>query len=374
MRPAPVKNESRMKEECQREFPGVKICRKAVTIAGILFLFLLAGGVGFIVLDRLFQFDTTGRPMSSVIVDRHQVPLRAFADKNGVWRYPARPDQVSLLYRQALLSYEDRWFYYHPGINPLAICRAFFQNLTHGRIVSGGSTLTMQTARILDTSKQRESLPCSGVFPRMGVKLRQMFRALQLEYHFTKDEILGLYLTHAPFGANIEGIRAACYTWLGKDAKEMTRAEAALMAVLPQAPSRYRPDRHPDRAAKARDKVLDRMARFCVWTADQIKAAKQEPVMSFRFPTSMTAPLAARRLKAIYPDAAVVTTFIDENLQIHMAELLRVYMERLPPKQSGAVLVVNHMTLEIEAYGPWKLKPMPGLRTFSIHPGVARWI
>lgn len=311
---------------------------------------LLAGGICVIALDHVFPFETTGRPVSTVITDRHRVPLRAFADKNGIWRYPARPDQVSPLYRQALLAYEDRWFYYHPGINPLSICRAFFQNLTHGRIVSGGSTLTMQTARILGMGKQENSPSSPDFLPRMGVKLRQMFRALQLEYHFTKDEILGLYLTHAPFGGNIEGIQAACHTWLGKDAKEMTRAEAALMAVLPQAPSRYRPDRHPDRAAKARDKVLDRMARFGIWTADQIKSARQEPVLSFRFPTAMTAPLAARRLKALSPGAEVIHTFIDENLQMNTAELLRAYMERLPPKQSGAVLVVNHKTLEIEAY------------------------
>ncbi len=327
-----------------------RIGRKEATILGVLLFFLPAAWICFIALDHLFPFDTVGRPVSSVIVDRHQAPLRAFADKNGVWRYPARPNQVSSLYLQALITYEDRWFYYHPGINPLAICRAFFQNVSHGRIVSGGSTLTMQTARILDISKQGRRPSSSKFFPRMGVKLRQMFRALQLEYHLTKDEILGLYLTHAPFGANIEGIRAACYTWLGKDAKKMTRAEAALMAVLPQAPSRYRTDRHPDRAAKARDKVLNRMARFGIWTADQIRAAKQEPVMSFKFPTSTTAPLAARRLNAVYPDAGVINTFIDETLQMHMAALLRAYMDRLPPKQSGAVLVVNHKRLEIEAY------------------------
>ncbi len=319
-------------------------------ICEIVLLIVLTGGVCFILLDHLFPFDTVRRPVSCVIADRHQAPLRAFADKNGIWRYPAKPDQVSWLYLQALIAYEDRWFYYHPGINPLAICRAFFQNLTHGRIISGGSTLTMQTARILELRKQENHRSSSMFFPRMGVKLRQMFRALQLEYHFTKDEILGLYLTHAPFGANIQGIRAACYTWLGKDAKEMTRAEAALMAVLPQAPSRYRPDRHPDRAAKARDKVLDRMARFGIWTADQIRAARQEPVVSFRFPTSMTAPLASRRLKAMYPAAEVINTFIDETLQMQISQLLRAYTDRMPPKQSGAVLVVNHKTLEIEAY------------------------
>jgi len=326
------------------------MARKAVNAATVLVFLLLAGGVCFIGLDHLFPFDIPGGPVSSVITDRHQVPLRAFAGKNGVWRYPAGPGQVSLLYLQALLAYEDRWFYYHPGINPLAICRAFFQNLAHGRIISGGSTITMQTARILDTAKQGNSPACSEFLPGIRAKLGQMFRALQLEYHFTKDDILGLYLTHAPFGANIEGIRAACYTWLGKDADALTRAEAALMAVLPQAPSRYRPDRHPGRAEKARNKVLDRMARFGIWTPDQIRAARQEPVMPFRFPAPMTAPLAARRLKSTYPDAAVIPTFIDENRQIHMAELLGAYMKRLPPKQSGAILVANHKTLEIEAY------------------------
>ncbi|WP_321494682.1 penicillin-binding protein 1C [uncultured Desulfobacter sp.] len=327
-----------------------RIVRKSAKIVSTLLVVLLAGWICFIALDHLFPFDTTGRPGACVIVDRRQAPLRAFADKNGIWRYPAKPGQVSLLYLQALVAYEDRWFYYHPGINPLAVCRAFFQNLTHGRVVSGGSTLTMQTARILDISEQAGRPSSPYFFSRMGVKLRQMFRALQLENHFTKDEILGLYLTHAPFGANIEGIQAACYTWLGKDAREMTRAEAALMTVLPQAPSLYRPDRHPDRAARARDKVLDRMARFGIWSAEQIKAAKQEPVISFRFPASMTAPLAARRLKTAHPDAQVINTFIDETLQVHMEDLLRAYMERLPPKQSGAVLVVNHKTLEIEAY------------------------
>src|SRR6056297_1162778 len=151
-----------------------RIGRKEATILGILLFFLPAAWICFIALDHFFPFDTVGRPVSCVIVDRHQAPLRAFADKNGVWRYPARLDQVSSLYLQALITYEDRWFYYHPGINPLAICRAFFQNVSHGRIVSGGSTLSMQTARILDISKQGRPPSSSGFFPRMGVKLRQM--------------------------------------------------------------------------------------------------------------------------------------------------------------------------------------------------------
>ena len=328
------------------DMAGLARARSTALISAGLAFFLVTG---FLLLDRIFPFDTAGRPVACVVVDRHQVPLRAFADENGVWRYPARVDQVSPLYIKALLTYEDRWFYYHPGINPLALARAFFQNLIHGRVISGGSTLTMQTVRLL------EQAPAAGrshrFLPRLGVKFCQMFKALQLEYHFTKDEILSLYLTHAPFGANIEGVRAACYTWLGKDANELTRAEAALMAVLPQAPSRFRPDRHPLVASRARDKVLDRMVRFGIWTDDQVKTARQEPVMPFRFPSSMTAPLAARRLKARYPGTAVIHSFIDENLQMHAARLLSAYMERLAPRQSGGGcwwLITR--TLEIEAY------------------------
>ncbi len=316
----------------------------------VLFLFLLANLVCFFVLDCLFPFTPTGRPVACVVVDRHQVPLRAFADPGGVWRYPAMPDQVSPLYLQALLAYEDCWFYHHPGINPFALGRAFCQNLARGRVVSGGSTLTMQTARILDVQATGEAGASSGFTRRLAVKCRQMFRALQLERHYTKDEILGFYLTHAPFGANIEGIRAACYTWLGKDASELTMAEASLMAVLPQAPSRFRPDRHPQRAMQARDKVLDRMVTFGIWPADQVRAARQEPVLDFRFPTAMTAPLAARRLKSTYPETAVIASFLDETLQMRIEELLGTFMAQLPPRQSGAVLVVNHHTLEIEAY------------------------
>lgn len=177
-----------------------------------------------------------------------------------------------------------------------------------------------------------------------------MLRTLQLEFHFTKDEILGLYLTHAPFGANIEGVRAAALTWLGKDANELTHAEAALLTVLPQAPSRYRPDRHPQRAARARNKVLDRLARFRIWPASEIEAAKLEPVLPFRFPNPVDAPLAARRLRTLYPREAVIPTFLDHEFQTHIADIMKNHMADLPREQSGAILVVNHKTLAVRAY------------------------
>ncbi len=306
-------------------------------------LVLILGGMAGVVLDRLFPLDLSGRPVATVVTDRNGMPLRIFADHRGIWRFPAVPSQVSPLYLEALLAYEDRYFYYHPGVNPLSMARALVQNLTRGQVVSGGSTLTMQVARILDNDLKDGQ-------ERLWIKFIQVLRAFQLECHCSKDEILGLYLTLAPFGANIEGVRAAALTWLGKDADNLSHAEAALLAVLPQAPSRYRPDRHPDLAQKARNKVLERLNRFGVWSGQDIAAARQEPVLPFRFPNPVSAPLAARRLKNKFPVKRVIPTFLDQEFQLHVEDILKNSMAAMPPKQSGAVLVVNHKTLGVRAY------------------------
>ncbi|MEG8118279.1 transglycosylase domain-containing protein, partial [Xanthomonas hortorum] len=148
--------------------------------------------------------------------------MRAAADRNGVWRYPATPQSVSPLYLQALLNYEDRWFWRHPGVNPWGLLRAGGQWIGQGRIVSGGSTLTMQVARILDPHTRTP-----------WGKAKQLLRALQLEAHLSKREILTLYLERAPYGGTIEGVEAASWAYLGKPAKALSQAEAALLAVLP---------------------------------------------------------------------------------------------------------------------------------------------
>jgi penicillin-binding protein 1C len=202
-----------------------------------------------LLLDRLFPLPLPAADTgSTVVLARDGTPLRAFADSDGVWRYPTTAARVSPLYRQALLAYEDRWFYRHPGVNPYALLRGAVQGVVHGHVVSGGSTLTMQVARIIE--------PIPHTF---GGKFRQVLRALQLEAHLGKTQILDLYLNHAPFGGTIEGVEAASWAYLGKSASRLSRAEAALLAVLPQAPSRLRPDRHPGAARAARDKVLRRL-------------------------------------------------------------------------------------------------------------------
>jgi penicillin-binding protein 1C len=261
-----------------------------------------------------------------------------------VWLYPTTAKQVSPLYLTALLHYEDRWFYRHPGVNPYALARGFIGGLRHGHIVSGGSTLTMQVARIIEPGSD-------GFRPHtFGGKLVQIFRALQLEAHLNKAQILDLYLNHAPFGGPIEGVEAASWAYLGKPASQLSRAEAALLAVLPQSPSRLRPDRHPEAARAARDKVLKRMHDLGVWSAAQVRDAAVEPVVARSLRAPLSAALLAERLHQQQPQARRIVSTIDADLQRAAEDRVTAYLSRLPARTSAAVLAVDNATLEARIY------------------------
>lgn len=288
--------------------------------------------------DRLFPLPLPEDDQARVVLAEDGTPLWRFADAEGVWRYPVTPEQVAPAYLQALLSYEDRWFYQHPGVNPLALGRAAWQNLSGGRVVSGGSTLSMQVARLLDPHSR--SLPG---------KLKQLWRTLQLEWHLSKTDILTLYLNRAPFGGTLQGVAAASWAYLGKPPSQLTHAEAALFAVLPQAPSRLRPDRHPHAAQAARDKVLRRLAQFQVWTPTQLREALEEPVLLAPRREPSLAPLLARRLNTPHSPALIRTT-LDAALQRRLEDLLLGWRARLPERTSAAILVVEHETMAVRAY------------------------
>ena len=297
--------------------------------------------VAVLLLDLAFPPPLPGeRGTATVVAAADGTPLRAFADSEGVWRHPATVDSVSPLYLEALLGYEDRWFRHHPGINPAALIRAGWQWLRSGRIVSGGSTLSMQVARILDGHDTR----------RAGGKLRQMARALQLEARLSKDQILQLYLERAPFGGTIEGVEAASWAYLGKPAAALSPAEAALLAVLPQAPSRLRPDRHPEAARAARDKVLERMQALGRWSPRRVEEARVEPVVARSLRVPQHAALLARRLRVEQPQARHLVTTLDANLQRALEERVSAYFASLPPRTSAALLVVDNASLQALAY------------------------
>ncbi|QJI32557.1 peptidoglycan glycosyltransferase PbpC [Pseudomonas sp. ADAK18] len=288
--------------------------------------------------DRIWPLPLPKDDLARVVLAEDGTPLWRFADANGVWRYPVETREVSPYYLDALLTYEDRWFYQHPGVNPLALMRATWQNLTGARVVSGGSTLSMQVARLLD--------PHSRTFHG---KLRQLWRTAQLEWHLSKDQILNLYLNRAPFGGTLQGVAAASWAYLGKSPQHLTHAEAAMLAVLPQAPSRLRPDRHPLRAQEARDKVLRRLAEFHVWPQAAVDEALEEPLLLAPRLEPSLAPLLARRLNR--PDSPpLIRTTVDATLQRRLEDLLLGWRARLPEHTSAAILVVEEESMAVRAY------------------------
>ncbi|MDR3087465.1 MAG: penicillin-binding protein 1C [Azoarcus sp.] len=312
-----------------------RLCRRLAIAAALFFLALLT----LFILDRLFPPRVPGRDSFNavLVVARDGTPLRAFPGRAHIWRHPVTLADVSPRYLDALIHYEDRMFYRHPGVNPYALLRAAWQWVWHGKIVSGGSTLTMQVVRVLDP------------MPRgMPGKLRQILRALQLEWHYSKVEILTLYINYAPMGGVLEGVEAASRAYLGKPSKRLSHAEAAMLAVLPQAPSLYRPDRHPARARKARDKAIVRMSDL--WSKEDIADALSEPPYAQTVKEPLLAPLLAERLRKQAAGRTRLDTTIDARIQQTVEALFHDRLHLLPPRVSMAALVVDNASLEVLAY------------------------
>ena len=301
-------------------------------------IFLLVTPLLLWIADKIWPLPDPEPQIATIVTAEDGTPLWRFADKEGIWRYHVTLSDVSPEYLQALIAYEDRWFYQHPGVNPIAILRAAWQDLSSGKIVSGGSTLSMQVARLIDPHSRT-----------LGGKLKQLWRTLQLEWYYSKDEILEIYLNRAPFGGTLEGIGAASWAYLGKSPADLSAGEATLMAVLPQAPSRLRPDRYPERAQAARDKVLDRLAEYQIWPKEKVAEIKQEQVLLAPRQTPQLAPLLARRM---YNEqkAPVITTTIDINLQRQLEELAKQWKYQLADKTSLAILVVDHTDMSVKGY------------------------
>ena len=279
-------------------------------------------------------------PESSVeVVDRDGQLLRAFTVADGRWRLPISVDQTDPQFLALLLAYEDRRFYRHAGVDPLAVARAAWQALAAGHAVSGGSTLTMQTARLLEGS---------GTGHWAG-KIRQMRVALALERRLSKAEILTLYLQLAPYGGNIEGLRAASLAYLGKEPRRLTPAEAALLVALPQSPESRRPDRHPDRAALARDRVLDRARQAGLLSKDDVAAARREPLPIQRRAVPALAAHLADRARADPPGLQRHALTIDRHLQLAFEALAADSVAALGDDVQIALVAADHQTGEILA-------------------------
>ncbi|MEZ5890646.1 MAG: penicillin-binding protein 1C [Xanthobacteraceae bacterium] len=275
---------------------------------------------------------------STQVLDRDGKLLRAYATEEGRWRLPVQPEDVDPRFFDLLFAYEDKRFMSHHGVDPAALARAVGQFATHGRVVSGASTLTMQVARLLEPRERS-----------LGAKLRQMVRAIEIEQRLSKDEILKLYLSLAPYGGNIEGIRAASLVYFGHEPRRLTLGEAALLVALPQSPEARRPDRDPAAAQAARDRVLDRAVEAGVAEPGDVTRAKAEPVPRARRPMSKRAPHAADRAVAEAPARPTHRLTIDADWQARLEELARDRARAIGPRVSVAILAVDHATGEVLA-------------------------
>ena len=290
--------------------------------------------------DRLNPPDMSRYEMlSPEVIARDGTLLRPFLSKDGYWRLKTSVRQVDPRYIALLKAYEDKRFDSHFGVDPLAAARAAFQLATTGHIVSGASTLTMQAARLLEPGRTRGFL----------TKLRQMARAVQLEERFSKDQILSIYLTLAPFGGNLEGVRAASLAYFGKEPSHLDLSEAATLVALPQSPEHQRPDRHAIRAKAARDKILARMIEDAVVTRSDARVAMREGVASQRLAMPLIAPHLAARLARTDKSPRIVTT-VDASLQAALERMARNEQAYVSDGGSLAIVVASNKTHAVLAY------------------------
>lgn len=291
----------------------------------------LAGLLALAVLDAAFPPDLArAERASAVVLDRRGAWLRALPVETGRWRLRADLERTDPRFVERLIAVEDERFWLHPGVDPLAVVRAAGQAARSGRIESGASTLTMQTARLLEPRPRT-----------LRSKLIEMVRAVQLEARFSKREILAMYLTLAPYGGNLEGLRAASLSYFGHEPESLTDAEQALLIALPQAPEARRPDRRPEAARLARRAVLDKLARVRRIDGTAAAEADDDPLPG-RAPFPALAWHAAGELAqaARRRDASVVSS-LDASLQARLEPMAAAVARSQGPSANVAILVVE---------------------------------
>ena len=279
-------------------------------------------------------------PSSPVVMDHAGRPLRFFLTPDDQWRFYIRLNELNPGLVKAVISCEDRWYYYHPGVNPFAVVRALYQNLTSRERISGGSTLTMQVARMLE---HRPRTYRSKIF--------EMCRALQLELNFSKKEILTFYFNLAPYGGNIQGVAAASWLYFGKPPDRLGPAEIALLVALPQSPEERRPDLHPEAARKYRDRYLGRMLAQGGISQEEYRRAISSAVVSKRVNLPVVGPHATEMLVGRADAHGRALSTIDRDLQIFCETKLKNYMGRLKSRGigNGAVVVIDNQTHAVRA-------------------------
>lgn len=277
------------------------------------------------------------RDVSPVVLDRDGEWLMAFTTRDGAWRLEARLDEIDPDFRRRLIAIEDSRFWFHPGVDPIALTRATLAYVRSGRVTQGGSTITMQLARLLEPRPRT-----------IQSKLIEIVRALQIERRLSKREILAAYLTLAPYGGNLQGVRAASRAYFQTDPRYLDDAQMALLIALPQAPEARRPDRHPEAARAARDRVLNMFVRIGAISRTRAEEGRESAIPA-RSPFPYSAPHAAEALVRANPGQGVIASTIDARLQRELEALARRRAEPLEREAQIAILAVELNGREVRA-------------------------
>jgi penicillin-binding protein 1C len=316
---------------------GIKTLPKWVRIILIvsvvsIFLFLLT--------DLVFPFRPDVK-YSQLVLDRNDQVMHAFLSDDQKWRMRCRIDEVNPLLVKTIIYKEDKWFRYHPGINPIAIIRAAWQNSSRGRRVSGASTITMQVVRLLE--------PRSRTYLN---KFLEILRAVQLEWHYSKNEILSLYLNLLPYGGNIEGIKAASYLYFGQKPQALSPAQVVTLAIIPNNPNHLCLGVNNDRIVAERNSWLGKLTGSGLFPKEQLSDAITEPLNITRLAAPKGLPHYSLLLKRKYPTCIELKTSIDPRVQENVEDFISSEVARLRPNgiSNAAVVVINNHTREIVAY------------------------
>lgn len=290
-----------------------------------------------VLISPLPRFDA---PLSTVVEASDGTLLGARIAADGQWRFP-EPDTIPGKYVKALLAFEDKYFYMHPGVNPVSLFRAWMNNLDAGRIVSGGSTITMQVARMARGNRPRT----------YRQKFVEILSAIKLELFRTKKTILKMYAGNAPFGGNIVGLEAATWRYLGKSPAHLTWSEAAAMAVLPNSPSLVYPGRNQETLKARRDNLLKKMFETGYFDSITLALAVDEPLPGAPKPLPSTAPHLTDYFNMFSPGKRI-TTMINPELQERAAEIINSHQKNLSGNfiNNLACVIVEVPTGDVIAY------------------------
>jgi penicillin-binding protein 1C len=304
-------------------------------------VYLLAGTIlTFFLLNFIFPLRTN-IPYSRIITASDGTVLHAFLSSDEKWRMKTELDEITPALKKAIIYKEDKYFYYHPGINPVAIVRALFNNTLTGKKTSGASTITMQVARMLDP-KSRTYLN----------KLVEIFRAFQLELYYSKDQILQLYLNLVPYGSNIEGVKSASLIYFQQTPGYMSLAQTVALSIIPNRPSSLVIGRDNSRIREERNKWLQRFANDQLFPEREIEDAMSEPLDDSRHNVPMLAPHLSVRLVRMFPGKPIIHSCIDKKMQEKVENLAHNYIERIHYTgiTNCAILVVSNENNQVEAY------------------------